>query len=115
MWRLGRVEGVITSSDGGVRGARIRVRSKKGRSTVLRRPIQLLYPLKVCCDKGQDSSTSSAEVTNTGESDRQPDLDNQDTTDHEETPTELPDTFRGRNPRLAALHARDRILGCTYV
>ena len=47
LWRLGRILEVIKGTDGNVRGALVRVQSKSGRSTILRRPIQQLYPLEV--------------------------------------------------------------------
>ena len=46
-WKLARVEGVITGSDGQVRGATVRIHSSGNRATLLRRPLQLLYPLEV--------------------------------------------------------------------
>ena len=48
-WKLAKVEKLIESSDNRVRGARIRVGSKSGRSSILKRPVQLLYPLEVQC------------------------------------------------------------------
>ena len=48
-WRLAKVEKLIESSDNKVRGARVRVGSKSVRSSILRRPVQLLYPLEVQC------------------------------------------------------------------
>ena len=48
-WKLAKVEKLIESSDNKVRGARVRVGSKSGRSLILRRPVQLLYPLEVQC------------------------------------------------------------------
>ena len=48
-WRLAKVEKLIESSDNKVRGARVRVGSKNGRSSILRRPVQLLYPMEVQC------------------------------------------------------------------
>ena len=47
VWRLGIVQDLIVGADGCVRGAVVRVPSKKGRSTTLRRPIQHLYPLEM--------------------------------------------------------------------
>ena len=38
---------MIIGADGLVRGATIRVKSKNRRSSTLRRPIQLLYPLEI--------------------------------------------------------------------
>ena len=50
-WRLAKVEKLMESSDNKVRGARVRVGSKRGRSSILRRPahVQLFYPLEVQC------------------------------------------------------------------
>ena len=39
------IEEMTKGSDGQVRGAHIRMQTKTGRSTVLQRPVQLLYPL----------------------------------------------------------------------
>ena len=44
-WRLGRVQELLVGRDGKVRGAMLRVASK-GRTSNLRRPLQLLYPLE---------------------------------------------------------------------
>jgi len=46
-WRLARVEDLITGVDGLARGATIRVKSRNRRSSSLRRPIQLSYPLEL--------------------------------------------------------------------
>jgi len=48
-WRIGKVENLITGSDGCVRGAVVRVKTKGGRTSTLRRPVQRLYPLEVQC------------------------------------------------------------------
>ena len=42
LWRVGRIKGVIQGPDGKIRSARLRVQSKTGRATVLKRPIQHL-------------------------------------------------------------------------
>ena len=46
-WKLARVIELITGRDGRHRGAVIRVPTKDGRTTILRRPLQLLYPLEI--------------------------------------------------------------------
>ena len=46
LWKLGRIEKLLPGADGNVRGTFIRVQSK-GRSSVLKRPLQRLYPLEV--------------------------------------------------------------------
>ena len=48
-WKLAKVEGLIKGSDGVVRGAKVRVRSANG-FTVLKRPVQHLFPLEVNID-----------------------------------------------------------------
>lgn len=47
LWRLAKVEGLITGADGLVRGATIRVKSTNRRASTLRRPVQRLYPLEI--------------------------------------------------------------------
>ena len=46
-WKLGKVESLIEGKDGAVRGAVVlKITTKHGRSILLRRPIQKLYPLE---------------------------------------------------------------------
>ena len=47
LWKLARVEGLVTGTDGLVRGATIRVKSRGNKSSTLRRPLQCLYPLEI--------------------------------------------------------------------
>ena len=47
-WKLARVESLVTGADGLVRGTTIRVNTEGRRSSVLRCPIQHLYPLEIC-------------------------------------------------------------------
>jgi hypothetical protein len=44
-WKLAKIEKLLSGKDGLVRGAVLRLPSKNGHSSTLRRPIQLLYPL----------------------------------------------------------------------
>ena len=50
VWQLGKVEQLIVSEDGQTRGARVKVVTKGGKRSILKRPVQLLYPLEVNCD-----------------------------------------------------------------
>ena len=50
-WRHGKVERLIPSSDGVVRGAKLKVVTKGGKPTTLRRPVQRLLPLEVTAMK----------------------------------------------------------------
>lgn len=46
LWRLARVEQLISGADGEM-GAMIKVSSKKRRLTTIKRPVQRLYPLEI--------------------------------------------------------------------
>ena len=46
-WRLGKVEELITGKDGEIRGANVKVLTKKGKPMYLNRPVKKLYPLAV--------------------------------------------------------------------
>ena len=58
-WHIGKVETLVTGSDGHVRGAVVRVKTKAGRLTRLRRPVQRLYPLEVRCRNKEPETTIS--------------------------------------------------------
>lgn len=65
-WRLGEVTELIESRDGCIRGAVLRVASKRGKHLTLRRPIQKLFPLEV--NTGNPPENERVEVV------QQPDL-----------------------------------------
>ena len=46
-WKLGRVQRLVKGDDGHVRGAILKVPSRTGQTTILRRPLKCLYPLEV--------------------------------------------------------------------
>ena len=46
-WKLAKVEEVIKGTDGEIRGAKVRTSSAGGRSMVISRPLQKLFPLEV--------------------------------------------------------------------
>jgi len=51
-----KVKGILTSKDGQSRGAEVRVQEKGSKGTSLvRRPLQLLYPLEVSCSANADT------------------------------------------------------------
>ncbi|XP_022792234.1 uncharacterized protein LOC111331393 [Stylophora pistillata] len=58
-WRIGKVEALVTGSEGRVGGAVVRVKTKAGRLTKLRRPVQRLYPLEVRCRNEEPETTIS--------------------------------------------------------
>ena len=47
LWKLGRVQEVLTGRDGLPRAALVRVASRDRQHILLRRPLQLLYPLEI--------------------------------------------------------------------
>ena len=107
LWRVGRIEEVIPGSDGNVRSARVHVQSKTGQATVLRRPIQYLYPLEICCEDSVDLQPERARADKDIE-------DNEGLSTllskNQDYPHAIVETPRGGRP--AAIEARDRILGC---
>ena len=95
MWRLGRIETLIPGTDGIVRGVTVKVTSRSGHPSVIRRPIQHIYPMEV--------KSSSVPTDNTDavlSNDRHVTL-------ADKSPT------RSLSKRRAALEARDKILGST--
>ena len=47
MWKLGKVEELIVGKDSVIRGAVVRISRSGKPSVLLKRPLQLLYPLEV--------------------------------------------------------------------
>ena len=105
-WRLGRIEGIIRSSDGGVRGAQVRVKTKSGSSTILRRPIQHLYPLGVHSEAGP-AATDELDKSSS------PLRTSQESPESSDPPNSWSQV--ARTHRQAAVQARDRILGHSLI
>lgn len=104
LWRLGKIEKLIRGSDGVIRGVRVRVASKKGCPKTLHRPLQHVYPLEV----RDDLPTGDAEPVKDVTSEQSTDANASD-----QMPTASDNSVVVRRPkRTAAIHARDRILGC---
>ena len=67
LWKLGRVKKLIKGRDGATRGAVVQTCSSKGARSILKRPVQKLYPLEVSGREGQgtpelgDAQTTVAE------------------------------------------------------
>ena len=64
LWRLARVQELITGQDGHIRGAVLGVISRNGEPTILCRPLQLLYPLEVR-DPGSADDNNIIDTTQT--------------------------------------------------
>ena len=48
LWKLGRIQELLTGRDGQTRAAVVRVALRDRQHVLLRRPVQLLYPLEIC-------------------------------------------------------------------
>ena len=100
-WKLGRVEEVLVGKDGETRGAVLRVAGEGRRSTILQRPIQLLYPLEVPCSC-QETSSEDQDITST-----QAKQSPEQTQDSDEV---CESSVSQRPKRAAAAQARDRLM-----
>ena len=92
------IEEVIKGSDGQVRGACVRMQTKTGRSTVLQRPVQLLYPLEINCQPRNDSNQDDVSATTTADSSMDRATDNNASQE-----------IRSRPQRAAAVRARKNV------
>ena len=89
---------VIPSQDGNIRAARVKVMSRSGRPTILKRPIQQLYPLEVRGTLDNDDTREPPEDT---EVDGVSDGVRRDV---------LPETEQSRRPcRQASQQARNKV------
>ena len=61
-WKLVKVHQLIKGHDGLVRGAIVRVPTKEGKTTLLRRPLRCLYPLE--CNSGVGREQTSGDEVN---------------------------------------------------
>ena len=102
LWRLGRIEDVIQSADGGIHGVIVKVTSRKGSAKLLRRPIQHIYLLEV---RSKSPDLTLEDHTSPPALD-----DDKQVSDVEETTP--PDGTQMRPVRTAATSAHDRIVGC---
>ena len=100
LWRLGRIEELMQSADGEIRGVLVKVTSKKGHVKVLRQPVQHIYPLEI-----RDSSSSlPPDNCSTSET---PDGDQEHNVEC------IPSDATNMHPvRRPATQARDHIVGC---
>lgn len=115
-WKLGRIERVLSSQDGEIRGAVARVHQGGNRTTLLKRPIQRLYPIEVRCN--------TITTHEDGQIDQEPDLQIDQITDDTNQDQNTDDTNQRRamegDSNSENMHsrrssrARDRILACQH-
>ena len=82
----------------------MRVMSRKGHPKTLRRPLQHIYPLKVRCEPTDDETHSAEDVACNGS-------DNPSLNPMEIAEPTISSTVCRRPTQMAAIQARDRILG----
>ena len=100
-WRLGRVEEVLVGKDGETRGAVLRVVGGGRRSTLLQRPIKLLYPLEV--PRSRQKTSSEDQDVSSVQAEPPPEC-TRDSNDVCES------SISQRPQRAAAAQARDRLM-----
>jgi hypothetical protein len=78
LWRLGKIESVIPGNDGKIRAAVVKRRSKKGCITLLKRPVQKLFPLELFSERSEQEldQGNNVEPFREGESDVEPTREN---------------------------------------
>lgn len=128
-WNLGVIQEIIPGRDGEIRGAIVKQAERGRNHTLLRRPVQLLYPLEISCltDDSEVPTTSTEsvpEAQSSTESQHDPetrqdseirhDLNRSIPTDSTRRSLEDP-TPRRSTPRRAAALARDRIVAQTLI
>lgn len=103
LWRLARIEDLIRGSDGQVRGATLRVNTRGARSTLLRRPLQRLYPLEIHCREPNEDPDQGTRPT-PGDTASQ----------HQDGVDIAPEVPLRRSRRAATQRATDRMRACAY-
>lgn len=88
-WKLGIVQEIMSGRDGLTRAATVKVVSRDRQQSMLRRPIQLLYPLEIHCESVDTSPT-------------EPTLD-------PKTPKSQPELSKQARPRRAAAKRADEM------
>ena len=113
-WKLAKIHQLIKGHDGFVRGAIVRVPTKEGRTTLLRRPLKCLYPLE--CNEGDreerasEKSVTTKKATDDGTADKiDKGVINKDIIDELPDSHLQPGTRRTRPVRQAAHRANELI------
>ena len=112
LWKITRVESVISGRDGKVRGATIRLPTKNRQPNLLRRPLRLLYPLEVCSqdDTVPGTSTEDGHASNPTTAEPESRVEPRDEVDHL---LEAQSEVASRRPRrAAAIRADERRRAC---
>ena len=105
LWKLGRIQEIITGRDGKIRGAIVKVASQNRQHPLLRRPIQVLYPLEVHSQEKAPAATVS--------DDCEPETQSQENSVPTEPPQSPPEQEPRRcSQRSAATRANDRRKAC---
>ena len=106
LWKLGMIQETVKGRDGEVRGAVVKMAKRHAQQEVLRRPIQLLYPLEV----SQPMSATETE-TDTIDKDNPPEVT---TLPEEEDKSKESEKLKRRSQRITAREADDRRKACMH-
>ena len=106
MWKLGKVEELLTGADGEHRAAVLRVAGEGRSSKYLRRPVQKLYPLEMSLTPNRDNPNSEPELEQISESSSEPHTE----PNMERDPDPDLNPPARRSGRVAAQTARDRLM-----
>lgn len=114
LWKLGRIQEVMMGRDGQIRGATVRMAVRDRQQVLLRRPIQLLYPLEVKCQDNRETPPSEAEEPEKATNKVSPPaLSHNEPTVGGGNADHPPETRR-RSQRVAAQRADERRKACMF-
>ena len=111
-WKLAKIEDVIIGRDGKIRGAVVKQSVRNNQATLLRRPLQLLYPLEV---RAQENTQKSIQLGDIQVRADEPSQDNGNLNE-----PNGPDEATGNNPpprrsqRAAATQANAQMQACAF-
>ena len=113
LWKLGRIQETIEGRDGQIRGATIKMAKRDRQQDLLRRPIQLLYPLELCCPNPPEIGTEGLEES--PENVSPPGIGSTEGDENTENlHSEVPQEFRRRSRRSTARRADERRKACMH-
>ena len=102
LWRIAKVQDVITGRDRKIRGAVVKIFAKDRQPTLLHRPLQLLYPMEVHSNDDKNDGKQDTRIEET--------LDNS----HNDTKILKESTTLERPQRVAATRANERRQACEF-
>ena len=109
LWKLGRIQELFKGRDGHYRGATVRMATRDRQQVLLRRPIQLLYPLELKSADDKPSAEESRDAESVRDS-KEPPVDTTSESEVADTPIET----QRRPRRVAAQLGDERRKACMF-